>query len=83
MASRILASKEISIMSRMTENDRLKRTEGRLRYEEKMITEAIDRLEGLKDARIISVRNSYMMMRAKIAEFIYAIHRDMKKADVG
>ena len=82
MVSRILTVKEI-IMGRMTENDRLKRAEERLRYEEKMITEAIDRLEGLKDARVISVRNSYMMTRAKIAEFIYAIHRDMKKADVG
>ncbi len=61
----------------MSEADRLKRVEERLSFEAKELQKAIDRLEGIRDWRLIGVRNSFILAQSKIIEYILSVHGDM------
>ena len=62
---------------RMTEADRLRRTEERLMQEEKIANEALERLAGIKDYRVISIRNSYVFLHDKITQYLFSVRGDM------
>ena len=70
-------------MSRMTEADRLRRAEERLQYEGEQVKKALDRLDGIKDPRVISIRNSYILTQSKITEYIFSIHRELDHVGMG
>lgn len=60
-------------MARISEADRLKRVEERLTFEAEQLQAAIDRLEGLKDWRVIGTRNGLILIQSKIREYLFMI----------
>lgn len=57
----------------MSEADRLKRVEERLSFEAKELQKAIDRLEGIRDWRVIGTRNGMILIQSKIREYLFMI----------
>lgn len=57
----------------MSEADRLKRVEERLTFEAEQLQGAIDRLEGIRDWRVIGTRNGLILIQSKIREYLFMI----------
>ena len=57
----------------MSEADRLKRVEERLTFEAEQLQAAIDRLEGIRDWRVIGTRNGLILIQSKIREYLFMI----------
>ena len=57
----------------MSEADRLKRVEERLTFEAEQLQAAIDRLEGIRDWRVIGTRNGMILIQSKIREYLFMI----------
>lgn len=68
-------------MPTMTKADKLRRTESRLTAEGKHVAEALERLDGCADRRMISIRNSYVFTQMKIDEYIYDVRRELARED--
>ena len=60
-------------MARISEADRLRRLEERLTFEAEQLQGAIDRLEGIKDWRVIGTRNGLILIQSKIREYLFMI----------
>lgn len=60
-------------MARISEADRLKRVEERLTFEAEQLQAAIDRLEGIRDWRVIGTRNGMILIQSKIREYLFMI----------
>lgn len=60
-------------MARISEADRLRRLEERLTFEAEQLQGAIDRLEGIRDWRVIGTRNGLILIQSKIREYLFMI----------
>lgn len=67
-------------MARISEADRLRRLEERLTFEAEQLQGAIDRLEGIKDWRVIGTRNSFILVQSKIREYIFSLRGETDRA---
>ena len=65
--------KKVSKTARISEADRLKRVEERLTFEAEQLQGAIDRLEGIRDWRVIGTRNGLILIQSKIREYLFMI----------
>ena len=66
-------------MPRMTEADRLRRLESRMELEEKYLSAGIERLDGLKDRRMIEIRLRYGLIRNQISAWKQEVHSELEK----
>lgn len=66
-------------MPKMTEADRLRRLENRLELEEKYMSAGINRLDGLKDRRLIEIRLRYGLIRNQISAWKQDVHKELEK----
>lgn len=65
--------KKVAKTARISEADRLKRVEERLTFEAEQLQGAIDRLEGIRDWRVIGTRNGLILIQSKIREYLFMI----------
>lgn len=65
--------KKVAKTARISEADRLKRVEERLTFEAEQLQAAIDRLEGIRDWRVIGTRNGMILIQSKIREYLFMI----------
>lgn len=65
--------KKVAKTARISEADRLKRVEERLTFEAEQLQAAIDRLEGIRDWRVIGTRNGLILIQSKIREYLFMI----------
>ena len=65
--------KKVAKTARISEADRLKRVEERLTFEAEELQKAIDRLEGIRDWRVIGTRNGLILIQSKIREYLFMI----------
>lgn len=72
--------KKVAKTARISEADRLKRVEERLTFEAEQLQAAIDRLEGIKDWRVIGTRNSFILVQSKIREYIFSLRGETDRA---
>ena len=66
-------------MARMTNADRLIRTEQRLIDESQRVNESINRLTGINLAEIIEVLQSYLLLQNKISRLLFKVRGELDR----
>lgn len=69
-------------MARMTNADRLIRTEKRLIDESQRVNESINRLTGINLAEIIEVLQSYLLLQNKISRLLFKVRGELDREGV-